>query len=150
MTTKRTAAAFCVAAAGLLTAALASSSAPPYTPTDAERARWTLSDMRSYAFALAAYKKDHGSYPAGSSLDAAIKAIEPAYIRKAPAHDAWGTPYRYLAAANGDSFTLASAGSDGSFSSETWVTEASDLPFDADAVMTSEGGLSLTRVWQYR
>jgi hypothetical protein len=42
------------------TAALA---ADPYMPTDLERARWTMQDMKSWMIVFDAYKLDHKEYP---------------------------------------------------------------------------------------
>ena len=39
-----------------------------YQPSDAERARWTMSDFRTVATAAAAYKVDHDAYPVAGSM----------------------------------------------------------------------------------
>jgi hypothetical protein len=136
-----------------LALAISSAAAPAraggstYNPTDAERARWTMSDMRSWVIALAAYHKDNGTYPRADSIEALVPFIQPRYIRKAPATDAWGTGFRYVATADQTGFRIISAGSDGAFDETTWAREASDLGFDQDAV--ADAG-AMTRVWQYR
>jgi len=40
-----------------------------YMPTDAERARWTMFDMRSWKTAFDAYKMDHGAYPNATTFE---------------------------------------------------------------------------------
>src|SRR5437762_2565613 len=64
-----------------------------YNPTDAERARWTMHDMQSWRICFAAYKSDHGVYPAVSSTEAAKSLFEPIYVQHLPMTDAWGHPY---------------------------------------------------------
>jgi Type II secretion system (T2SS), protein G len=119
----------------------------PYIPSDAERARWTLFDMRSWKLAIAAYKQDHGSYPAARTLEEVRAAVEPAYIAKAPMVDAWGRPYRYELTRSG--FRLVSAGADGKFDPSTWDWQGQLSSLDADAVVTEQGQF-WTRSWQMK
>ena len=119
----------------------------PYVPTDAERARWTLQDMQSWRIALEAYKTDHNSYPAGTTLEEAVAAVEPKYIRKAATNDAWGRPYLYERV--GDGFRLVSAGADGEFNRGSWTTGARDLAPEADAVI-SDAARFWFRSWAFR
>jgi len=118
-----------------------------YSPSDAERARWTMSDMRSWATALAAYHQDNGSYPRADSIEALTPFVQPSYIRKAPLTDAWGTAFRYVVADDQKSFRIISAGADGAFDEKTWSTKGTELGFQEDAVRDP---LEFTRVWQYR
>ena len=120
---------------------------PPAPPTDAERARWTMSDMRSLATALEAFAKDHKAYPEGTTLAAVLASIEPAYIRKAPSRDAWGRAYIYASSAGGDGYTLVSAGADGVTHANTWPNAGPLENFDDDAVLDSG---AFTRPWPYR
>ena len=130
-----------------LTATTARPADRPYIPSDAERARWTLFDMRSWKLAIAAYKQDHGSYPAAKTLEEVRAAVEPAYIAKAPMVDAWGRAYRYELTASG--FRLVSAGADGKFDPSTWDAQGKLSSLDADAVVTEQGQF-WTRSWQMK
>lgn len=118
-----------------------------YNPSDAERARWTMSDMVSWKITIEAYAKDHGSYPEAATLEQLRDAVQPIYISHAPMVDAWGNPYRYERHATG--FRVVSAGADGRFEAATWTTGAKKLPYDADAVVTNEGRW-LFRSWEFQ
>lgn len=109
----------------------------PYVPTDAERARWTLQDMRSWKIALEAYKIDHDSFPDAKTLEEAVAVIEGPYIRQAPRHDAWGRAFIFERV--GEGFRIVSAGSDGIFQKESWSEPARGLSHVEDAVITDEG-----------
>ncbi|HYM61086.1 MAG TPA: type II secretion system protein GspG [Thermoanaerobaculia bacterium] len=119
--------------------------AGPYVPTDAERARWTMHDMRSWQIALGAYKLDHGSFPDAKTLEQARDAVQPVYIAHAPMHDAWGNAYRYESDAK-DGFRIVSAGADGKFQPETWSTGGRTASWADDAVITGSGRW-LFRMW---
>lgn len=119
----------------------------PYVPTDAERARWTMADMRTLAIALSAFHTDNGRYPDGETLQAAIPDIEPSYVRKAPSRDAWGTPFKYVPDPGGSGYLLVSAGADLAFDASTWSTETKAASFGEDAVVRTG---DFTRVWVYR
>lgn len=121
--------------------------AKSYVPTDAERARWTMSDLRSLATAVEAYATDHKAYPAAETLDALLPMIEPIYIRKAPATDAWGHAYHYLPSPDRQSYRLVSGGSDGLTDPRSWDVPSTLATFDEDAVVTSG---SFSRSWPYR
>jgi hypothetical protein len=123
---------------GLFVAATVAAAADsPYVPSDAERARWTLQDMRSWRIALDAYKIDHKAYPAATTLDEARAAVQGIYIKSVPMHDAWGRPYLYEKTETG--FRLVSAGADGKFDKSSWTTPGPQGSLHADAVMTEEG-----------
>ena len=122
------------------------SAVEPYLPSDAERARWTMSDLSSWHICFEAYKTDYDRYPTGTA--AGIRAaLEPVYIRHLPMNDAWGRPYRVES--DGKTYRIVSAGSDGRFDEPTWSEAAHDLAFEADAVAGS-GKRFLTRAWTYR
>lgn len=118
-----------------------------YSPTDAERARWTMHDMQSWRIALAAYKQDHGTYPDAKTLEEARTAIEPKYIRHSPVTDAWGNAYGFER--TGDGFRVVSAGADGKFDPPTWTAAGRQSSFDADAVATNDGRW-LYRFWEMK
>ncbi len=109
-----------------------------YEPTDADRARWTMSDMMSWRTAIQAYAIDHSVYPDVKTLEELRGAVQPLYIVHAPVVDAWGNPYRYERLTE-KNFRLVSAGADGKFDEATWSVPGKRLPFDADAVVTDEG-----------
>ena len=117
-----------------------------YNPTDAERARWTMFDIRSWKTAFDAYKSDHGQYPAVTSLEQARAAVEPMYIKRAPMTDAWGIPYRIEA--DGKSFRVVSAGADGNFQADTSAAGVLQS-FNDDAVI-NESGKWLFRYWEMK
>jgi general secretion pathway protein G len=117
-----------------------------YVPTDAERARWTMSDMKSVATAIEAYAIDNKAYPAADSIDALIAAVQPIYMRKAHAHDAWGRPFLYVPSADRQSYRLVSAGADGRADRESWDKSGPLGSFDDDAVLTAG---QLTRPWPF-
>jgi len=118
-----------------------------YEPTDAERARWTMSDMRSIAIACEAYRIDNFSFPAAAWLEELERLVAPTYIRSLPRHDAWGTPLRYERMEDGKAMRIISAGSDGRFEPDTWSSPEALVGYSQDAVI--EGSRTLTRMWQY-
>ena len=120
-----------------------------YLPTDAERARWTMQDMRSWSIVLSAYQKDYGKLPAAPTLEALVALIQPVYIRYAPVTDAWGNPYRVALDRDGLVRGVVSAGADGKFDEPTWLQTGEQESFEADAVATAAGG-RMYRHWQYR
>ena len=122
------------------------SAVEPYLPTDAERARWTMSDLSSWNIALEAYKTDHNHYPAGGA-DEVRDAVEPVYINALPMTDAWGHAYRVES--DGKTYRVVSAGRDGKFDEESWSEGARELSYDADAVAAS-GTRWLVRSWKFR
>ena len=119
-----------------------------YTPTDAERARWTMDDMMTWRTAIQAYATDHHEYPDVKTIEQLQAAVEPIYIIHAPLHDAWGHAYRYERLTP-TTFRLVSAGVDGQFDESSWSTAAKKLSFDADAVVTSEGRW-MFRSWEFK
>jgi len=118
-----------------------------YAPTDAERARWTMSDLRSLATPVEAFAVDNKAYPTAATFDALIPMIEPIYIRKAPAVDAWGHAYVYVPSADRRSYRLVSAGSDGVTDPKSWEIREALKTFEDDAVVDSG---SMSRSWPYR
>jgi hypothetical protein len=123
----------------VLVAALVSPlfAAGPYSPTDADRARWTMFDMGSWRTCFEAYKTDHGNYPEVKSAADAKAALEPVYISHLPMTDAWGHAYKVESGAN--SYMVVSAGADGKFDKQSWGTEGVLKSLDEDAVATNTG-----------
>jgi|ERR1051325_2220433 type II secretory pathway pseudopilin PulG len=120
------------------------SAEPAASPTDAERARWTMSDMRSIATAIEAYATDHNRYPDAKDIADVAKAVQPMYIRSTPLRDAWGNNFRIESNASG--YRIVSCGSDGVCDTTTWAVPAKDLGYSADAV-TQNG--KMIRSWTY-
>ena len=118
-----------------------------YLPTDAERARWTFFDMRSLGIAMEAYRTDNGVFPDAATLEEAIAAIEPIYIRKAAVHDAWGTRFKYVPEPDGAGYMIVSAGADLEFKEESWPHDGEAEQFEEDAVLKSG---KFTRSWALR
>jgi hypothetical protein len=125
----------------------AASAAAQYVPSDAERARWTMSDMRSLATAVEAYAVDHKAYPIAATFEAVIPLVQPNYMSKAPATDAWGHAYVYLPAPDGQSYRLVSSGADGTADPGSWSVTGVLSSFNEDAVLDSG---SIVRSWPYR
>jgi len=118
-----------------------------YVPGDAERARWTMGDMRSWATALGAYHQDNGAYPAASSIAALKPSVEPTYIRIAPLTDAWGTAYKVVSTKEG--FRIISAGADRTFDDATWGLASNELSSWSDDAVIDQSGMRLFRSWKY-
>lgn len=114
----------------------------PYSPTDAERARWTMHDMASWRICFDAYKTDHGKYPEVKSAEEARAAFEPVYVAHLPMTDAWGRAYAVESSAN--TYVVVSAGTDGKFDKHSWSSGGTLRSFDEDAVASNEGR------WLYR
>lgn len=121
--------------------------AAAYVPTDTERARWTMGDMQSWRICFAAYKQDHGAYPAVGSAQAAKDLFEPKYVQRLPMRDAWGNGYEVKS--NPTGYQVVSAGADGKFEPSSWNTEGKQSFYEADAVATAEGRW-LFRFWEIK
>jgi len=78
---------------------------------DEDRARKTMSAMRSLAISCEAFSVDHGDYPAAKNLTALQPKVVPTYIRELPLIDAWDQPFEY--SCDGKSYEIRSLGSDG-------------------------------------
>ena len=130
----------------VVSAVVLSAADSAYIPTDAERARWTLHDMRSWKIALEAYKIDHKEYPAANNLEEARAAVEPVYIKKVPMTDAWGRPYLFERTESG--FRIVSSGADGKFDRDSWSTPGQQTSVNADAVINEQGKFWF-RSWKF-
>jgi general secretion pathway protein G len=124
--------------AALVLGSLASAGEPcVHDPGDAQRARWTMLDMRSWATALEEYRIDNGRFPADTELAAVRDHIQPAYIRTAPMEDAWGQPYVYRPQAGGQGYELVSGGADGKLDPKSWEQPLHEGEFPEDGVVRS-------------
>jgi len=72
----------------------------------------TMADLRTVATATEAYATDANRYPDVKSYKELQPILSPTYIRKLPEQDAWGTPFSYIASADGRHYRFASAGAD--------------------------------------
>ena len=91
----------------------------------------TMSDMRSIATAAEAYATDENRYPVAADMDALEKVLSPTYIRKLPKKDVWGNEYAWVVSPDGQTYRLASAGSDGIFDWDS--RRVADKAKDADS-----------------
>lgn len=78
-------------------------------------AKQTLADMRALAVAIEARATDTNEYPETADLETLRKLVEPTYIRRMPARDAWGHEFLYIGTPNHNSYRIVSAGADGVF-----------------------------------
>jgi hypothetical protein len=114
----------------LAAASAAASAGQPAAPPPADGAQrlvdqsylcmHTLADLRSIRMAIVEYAKDHGSFPRVGSIEELRPMVEPMYLRKLVARDAWGTEFLVRVSGEGRSFVVASAGSDLRFAESTW------------------------------
>ena len=75
----------------------------------------TNTDLQALAQAAEEYRQNHGKYPTGD-LTGLLSAMTAGGATSD--HDAWGTLFRYVPAADGQSFSLASAGPDKKFGTD--------------------------------
>ena len=99
----------------------------------------TLSSMRGIQTAVEAYAVDHHAYPMAKTMDELRALVQPNYIANTPMTDAWGTPFRYVVSADGQTYRLVSAGSDKAFEEKSWSSPLFLSDSEGDAVLTSEG-----------
>ena len=79
--------------------------------SDPERARETMTSMRSIATAIESYAVDINRYPTTSSLERLEPLVSPTYIRHLPKNDGWNRPLRY--AGDARNYEIRSPGADG-------------------------------------
>jgi hypothetical protein len=104
----------------------------------------THAALRSIRTAVEAYGMDHNRFPAAKDINELKSLIEPTYIRTTPSTDGWGTPILYRASADGQSYVIASAGSDKKFDEATWATTGYFTSSKEDMVLTEK---EATREW---
>jgi hypothetical protein len=127
------------------TAALA---ADPYVPSDAERAHWTLGDMRIVRTAVEGYARVHNAYPAAKTMEELRSAVQPDFIKILPMHDAWGTPFLYELD-DKVGYRVVSAGADRKFDRATWSAGGTTASFNDDAVANGDRA-GWFRYWEFK
>src|SRR2546428_2174722 len=81
---------------------------------DKSKQKKTMSDVRTIGVAVEAYATDTSNYPAGISGWPGLKTIiDPYFIKAPPDGDGWSNVWDASTAANGNNYTLASYGRDG-------------------------------------
>lgn len=98
------------------------------------RTSTTANRMAVLALALKAYKLEHGRYPLAQSARELDQLLDREIMSKISTMDAWGTELRYVVSKNGESYTLASAGSDAQFDEASWTKRGRLAKADEDAV----------------
>lgn len=89
---------------------IASRAGPRHERTSGEvgRIRKAMGEIRTIATSVEAYAVDYGVYPpSGRSL---WTRVVPIYLRRYPAKDPWGRPYRYETGPGREHYVLSSAG----------------------------------------
>jgi general secretion pathway protein G len=105
----------------------------------------TMADMRAIAVAWEERAADVNSYAASGAgvtwpvavadaIDGLRPQLEPTYIRKCPATDAWGRKFATGVAANGQGYSLESFGKDGVNETETQGDVIVTSKFDCDII----------------
>jgi len=120
--------------------ALAGDPPKKYEPTVVDQwylALHSLADAKSIRTTVEAYAVDHHRYPPAATIEELRPLVEPVYIRTMPMKDAWGTPFIYRVSQDGQSYTIASAGSDRKFDESTWkpgytMSSKDDLVYQGD------------------
>ncbi len=78
------------------------------TPEESGRNRKAMGEIRTIATGVEAYAVDYGVYPpSGRGL---WTRVVPIYLRRYPAKDPWGRPYRYDTGPGREHYVLSSAG----------------------------------------
>jgi hypothetical protein len=77
-------------------------------PGESGRIRKAMDEIRTIATSVEAYAVDYGVYPpSGKGL---WTRVVPIYLRRYPAKDPWGRPYRYETGPSREHYVLSSAG----------------------------------------
>lgn len=84
----------------------------------------TIHSARVLQTSVEAYWADHNRYPAAKDMDELEDALSPVYVKEMPEKDEWGTEFVYEVSKDGQSYTIASAGSDKKFARATWTAPA--------------------------
>jgi hypothetical protein len=78
---------------------------------DTIKSERTTEDLKAIATALAAFRKERGSFVISDKHSALIDVLTPRFLSRVIRIDSWGRPYRYYG--ERDRFTLRSLGPDG-------------------------------------
>jgi hypothetical protein len=78
------------------------------TPGEVSRIRKAMGEIRTIATSVEAYAVDYGVYP--PSCRGLWTRVVPIYLRRYPAKDPWGRPYRYETGPGREHYVLSSAG----------------------------------------
>src|SRR5262245_60740360 len=95
---------------------------------DRGKQKRTMADMRTIGTAVEAYAVDNGSYPISTDAATLASEVSPSYVRPMPQLDGWN--HVYVVAVANSSYTIASAGKDGTVSGCTLGTHITH--FDED------------------
>jgi len=77
---------------------------------DRSKQKRTMFDMRSIATAVELYAIDHATYPTASTPAVLQSLIQPVYMARMPAVDAWNSPW--VVDATAMQYTISSSGKD--------------------------------------
>lgn len=83
---------------------------------DRGRAMSVRGDMQKIAAAITSYVTQEADLPELSDVHALAEVLEPAYARRVPREDPWGTEYRFES--DGSGYRMQSAGQDRSWDSD--------------------------------
>jgi len=98
-----------------------------YDTMTARRQRRTCQDLAAVAKQLRTYRQSHGVFPRSDD----VRQLQRALDLRLLLNDAWSNPLRYRATADGQHYTLASAGADGRFDAEAPVSHRIELTNDS-------------------
>ena len=101
---------------------------------DVYHAMTTVRDMYSLGIALEAYHIDNSRYPDVDSVEELRPLLEGRYVPEMTGSDAWGKPFKYVPAADGQGYRVVSAGSDGRFDERSWTEPGVFRDSEEDAV----------------
>jgi general secretion pathway protein G len=78
------------------------------------REKRTMTDIRTVAISIEAYKVDNRAFPRGiTSIERLKPLLSPTYVRQLPTTDAWNRPLDVQTAKDGGSYEIVSFGKDG-------------------------------------
>jgi len=103
----------------------------------------TMSDMRSIGTAVESYQVDNGVPPNSSSDTVAVgleTLLQPTFIKKLPAQDAWKNDMRWQHVTSGDEYSVISYGKDRQVDTTTYVGATTN--FSAD-IFYSDGQFTI-------
>ena len=117
-------------------------------PTNAERAKQTLFEMRAIRTAVEGYAGAHNAWPQARSMDELRTLVEPQFVKTLPMRDEWGTPFVFELDPN-VGYRVISAGADGVFDRETWSVAGTTTSFNDDAVANGDKA-GFFRSWELK